>query len=124
VWVTAESNTFREDDYFSYDETHVVAPGAIRVLRVRGPASDQSLDVNVSNLDEPQTPTENLNLAYADLQITCPRTAARPAVPVAVGGATLPQTGGFNIALPLLGAALLAGGAGMVAVSGRRPGAN
>ena len=33
----------------------------------------------------------------------------------------LPQTGGFNLALPLLGVALLAGGAGMLALSRRRP---
>jgi len=60
--------------------------------------------------------------AYRVFQLRCPTTAARP--PVAVEGATLPQTGGFTLALPLLGLALLAGGAGMVAASGRRPGAN
>jgi LPXTG-motif cell wall-anchored protein len=53
--------------------------------------------------------------------------AARPTVAVQgaklpqAGGVTeLPQTGGFNLALPLLGVALVAGGAGMLALSGRR----
>jgi LPXTG-motif cell wall-anchored protein len=126
VWVLAESRDFQIDDFFSFEETFRVASGAVQVVRVRGPASNQRLDVNVSNLDEPQTPTENLNLAYRDLQINCPTTAARPTVAVqgakrsrTSGASELPQTGGLNVALPVLGVALLAGGAGMLALSGR-----
>jgi LPXTG-motif cell wall-anchored protein len=58
------------------------------------------------------------DLAYENFDVTCPRTAARPTV--AVKGAKLPATGGFNLAIPLLGGALLAGGASMLALSGRR----
>jgi LPXTG-motif cell wall-anchored protein len=32
----------------------------------------------------------------------------------------LPQTGGFSFALPVFGVALLTGGAGLLALSGRR----
>ena len=66
-------------------------------------------------------------LDFEILDVDCPRTAARPTVGVQgaklpqSGGVTqLPQTGGFNLALPLIGVAILAGGAGMLALTARR----
>jgi LPXTG-motif cell wall-anchored protein len=115
--VDIESSTYRYE-FFDYYKSLDVAAGAIRVLRVPGPTSDQPVRVTVYDMRPAQTPTDDELLADLDLDINCPRTAARPTV--AVKGAKLPQTGGFNLALPLLGAALLAGGAGMLALSCRR----
>jgi LPXTG-motif cell wall-anchored protein len=104
--------------YFnSYLEWFLVAPDAVRVVRVPIPQSIERMFVYVFPLDA-QTTLDDGVLAERLMQMDCPNTAARPTV--AVQGVKLPQTGGFNLALPLLGVALLTGGASMLALSGRR----
>jgi LPXTG-motif cell wall-anchored protein len=95
-----------------YRDTFTVAAGAERVVRVpirKGAEVILLVDEDVSDTEF---------LVVETVEVDCPRTAARPTV--AVKGAKLPATGGFNLALPLLGGALLTGGAGMLALSGRR----
>jgi LPXTG-motif cell wall-anchored protein len=96
-----------------------VASGAIEVVRVGPIPRTIHKPVHVLVLSQPpQTTVSDGTLARRDVDLNCPNTAARPTV--AVAGAKLPQTGGFNFALPLLGVALLASGAGLLALSGRR----
>jgi hypothetical protein len=107
--VTAGDERGFEDPTF-YDGFWVTA-GAERVVAAR---VANNARVAVSVVDNPQFGA----LAHTVLDVNCPSTAARPTV--AVGGAMLPETGGFNLAVPLLGVALLVGGAGMLALTGRR----
>jgi LPXTG-motif cell wall-anchored protein len=114
VGLLAESEL---DSYDLFDEDVEVASGAIRIVRVSIPRFAQRVYAYVWNFDS-QTTLDDGILAYRTIHINCPSTAARPTV--AVKDAKLPQTGGFNLAIPLLGAALLTGGASMLALSGRR----
>jgi hypothetical protein len=101
-----------------YEEL-VVAPGSIRAVSL-GPVPrfiDDVVPVYVLNT-EAQSSLDDHVIAERLVRIDCPTTAARPTV--AVEGAKLAATGGFNLALPLIGVALLTGGAGMLALSGRR----
>jgi LPXTG-motif cell wall-anchored protein len=103
-----------------YEALHA-APGAIRVVRL-GPVPrfiDDVVPVFVVNT-EAQASLDDHVIAERLVRIDCPSTANRPIPTVEANGAMLPQTGGFNVALPLLGVALLAGGAGMLALTGRR----
>lgn len=119
VWVITESIDFFEDDFFSNeDEIFDVAPRTTQVLRARGPASNQWVRVSVFNVDEPQTPTDNWLLTSRDIRISCPGTAARPTV--AVKGTKLADTGGLNLAIPLLGFALIGSGSLLLTLTGRR----
>jgi LPXTG-motif cell wall-anchored protein len=96
-----------------YQNTFAVAGGAERVVRVPIPNNAEvSLFVEDDSVGDPFT------VADETFQVDCPNTAARPTV--AVEGVKLPQTGGFNLSLPLLGVAFLVGGGGMLALSGRR----
>jgi LPXTG-motif cell wall-anchored protein len=94
-----------------YQDVFTVDGGAERVVRVPLP---NNAEVNLFVDQE----FSNVFLANETFEVECPNTAARPTV--AVQGTKLPQTGGFNLALPLLGVALLTGGGGMVALTGRR----
>jgi hypothetical protein len=105
-----------------YDDSGVAA-GAIRVVRV-GPiprSIHDPVDVFVGNVDA-QTTLDDYTLASRIVQNNCPTTAARPTVAVqgVKLGVNLAQTGGFNVALPLLGVALVGTG-GLLALAGRRP---
>ena len=111
-----------------YVEYVFVGPGEMRVVRVPIPRSIHGMDVIVVSF-EAQTTLDDRVLAQRVMHMNCPSTAARPTFavrgakfPQASGVSQLPQTGGFRFALPLLGVALLAGGGGMLALSGRRPG--
>jgi hypothetical protein len=119
VQVYAESPDF-DLDYFYSEAFYDLLPGAVRVVQVRVPASVQSeaLRILVVGGKPDQTAFDSGDLAERLVQIKCASTAARPTV--AVKSAKLAQTGGFNLVLPLLGVALLTGGSGMLALSGRR----
>jgi LPXTG-motif cell wall-anchored protein len=102
-----------------YEESFLVAAGAERVVRV---------PVDLIMYEGYRIWVESdLGTRFPEwlVSLDCERAAAGPGQgpSVAVKDATLqlPQTGGLNFALPLLGVALLAAGGGMVALSGRRP---
>ena len=109
--------------FHSYLEWFYVAPEAIRVVRVPIPQSIDEMFVYVLPL-EAQTSLDDGLLAERLMHMKCPSTAARPTVDVKgakfpqAGGVTqLPQTGGFNFALPLLAVALLGTG-GLLTLTG------
>jgi LPXTG-motif cell wall-anchored protein len=103
-----------------YAKLHDVAAGAERVVAVPVP---NHAEIFVFVGDQYLLENDSVIYDHETFDVDCQRPAgghaARPTV--AVEWAKLPQTGGFNFALPLLGGALLAGGAGMLALSGRRP---
>jgi LPXTG-motif cell wall-anchored protein len=111
--VTADS------DIDGYEEEFLVAAGAVRVVPVPvlGVAAVVYLVLVETDLGTP--------LPEKHLVVDCKRPAAgpdqRPSVAVKGAKRELPQTGGLNFVLPLIGVALLAAGGGMVALSGRRP---
>jgi hypothetical protein len=96
-----------------------VTAGEMRIVRVPIPRSNYWRAVRVFVVNGlPQTTLDDNWLAERIIHLNCPDTAARPTA--AVKGAKLPATGGFNLSLPLLGVALLAGGTCMLALSGHR----
>jgi hypothetical protein len=97
----------------NYAETFNIMAGAVRVVPVPVSKNLPRKEVIVSDAAWFQ-----IVFAHEVFDINCPRTAARPTV--AVEDAKLPQTGGLNLAIPLLGVALLAGGTSTLALSGRR----
>jgi LPXTG-motif cell wall-anchored protein len=107
-----------EDASYTSEDSFDVAAGAERVVSVPV-RNNTEARVNVGDALLSFFP---LGISFDDesFEVHCPTTAARPTV--AVQGAKLPQTGEFNLAIPLLGVALLAGGGGMLALTGRRLG--
>ena len=103
-----------------YENLFDVDAGATRVVAVPVP---NHAEVRVFVGDQYLLENDSVIFDHETFDVNCERPAAGHAArpTVAVKGAKLPATGGFNLALPLLGAALLAGGAGMVALSARRP---
>jgi hypothetical protein len=109
-----------DEPLWSDDADLDAVPGEIRIVRV-GPVALFIVDVvpvYVVNTEAQSTLDDHV-IAKRDVPIDCPRTAARPTV--AVESTKLAQTGGFNLALPLLGLALVAGGSGMLALTASRP---
>lgn len=103
---------------FSKAEGIEVGGRTIGVLHLRLPGSDPSETVQlvVINFNVSQTTLADELFALRLIRIDCGDSTARPAVVV---GATLPQTGGFSLALPLLGVALVGTG-GLLSLVGRR----
>jgi LPXTG-motif cell wall-anchored protein len=101
-----------------YERRFTVTAGDRRVVSVPVP-NNRVVEIDVA--DQYGSDLGSI-LPYNRMNVHCERAAAghaaRPTTDVQ--GAKLPQTGGFNFALPLLGVALLTGGAGMLVLSGRR----
>ncbi|MEP6762388.1 MAG: LPXTG cell wall anchor domain-containing protein [Sporichthyaceae bacterium] len=96
--------------------------GASQVRVVRVPVTNHSRVKVFVLMNVSQTLLEPSRLlAEWIIDVKCTSSQSAPLPRTAVEGAKLPQTGGFNLALPLLGVALLAGGGGMLALSRRRP---
>jgi LPXTG-motif cell wall-anchored protein len=108
-----------DDDEPSWDfyDDGGVDSGAIRVVQVGPIPRSIHGPVQVYVGTEPQTYLDDGDLAERDVHIDCPSAAV--ASTVATTSAKPSQTGGFNLALPLLGVALLTG-AGIFALSRRR----
>jgi hypothetical protein len=124
--VFVEDGNNGSNEFFSKE--FVVSAGAERRILARVPRSINAVSGFVLDGDylnyvfNPPFVADNDYLTqFSRTRSFCgPRhIAASPTV--AVKGAKLAATGGFNFFLPLLGTALLAGGAGMVVLSRRRP---
>jgi hypothetical protein len=98
-----------------YDDQGVAA-GARRVVHVGAVPRSVAGPVHVFVGSEPQTSVDDGLLAERDVQTSCPKATSRP---TAVNSPELTQTGGFNLAFPLLGVALVGIG-GILTLSGPR----
>ena len=109
--------TFEGEDRY-YAKLLDVAAGAERVVAVPVP---NHAEVVVFVGDQYLLENDSVTYDHQTFDVNCQRPAAGHAArpTVAVEGAKLPQTGGFNFALPLLGVALLGTG-GLLALTGRR----